>query len=574
MNDSLPSPRVSPWTELVPGVLCRTDACHVYAVVNGARAVLVNVGDGSALSDLPPTVRHVDAVLLTHGARDVAEGAARAAELGIPVFAPEAGVRAVGNDLLNEYDPRAFLPKPTRGVETRSLRPYRSYTFGGVEAAVLPTPGAAPNALSFQFTVNGRRVIFCGDLVSERGRLPRLAPTQWTYTGGEGLAGTILSLLDLADRAPDVVLPAHGSPLGADDLRFTAERVWELVKLRGHNPRLLELRERPYEELRPWLLVNRTSCANSTVLKARSGRAVFIDFGYDFAFGQALVTTRESRVPWLYTLPDLFEQHGVTAVEAVIPTHFHDDHVAGIPLLRETFGSHLWAPENFADILARPEQHRLPCLWFEPMAPDRVLPLGRPFVWEEFTITLFEYPGHTRFAVAILVEAHGERLLFVGDQYGLDARFLNYTYANGLREHDFADSADLIERLAPDLVFGGHHAPIKPTREWLADLKGRGARLRDLHATLQPSSSRLLLHVTPIRARLGDVVTVKVENPTPDAFHGELITGGASSSPVLVPPHGSFETTFTPTLALTKIEVRGAPGDPPLCSHVTLGEPA
>ena len=44
------------------------------------------------------------------------------------------------------------------------------------------------------------------------GQVWSLAATQWTYNGGEGLAATILSLLDLKDRQPTLLLPSHGEP--------------------------------------------------------------------------------------------------------------------------------------------------------------------------------------------------------------------------------------------------------------------------------------------------------------------------------------------------------------------------
>ena len=56
-----------------------------------------------------------------------------------------------------------------------------------------------------------------------------------------------------------------------------------------------------------------------------------------------------SRRPLLWSLAGL-------DLDAVIATHFHDDHVAGLNLLREVEGSEVWVPENFASILEQPHR--------------------------------------------------------------------------------------------------------------------------------------------------------------------------------------------------------------------------
>ena len=43
-----------------------------------------------------------------------------------------------------------------------------------------------------------------------------------------------------------------------------------------------------------------------------------------------------------------------------MPTHYHDDHVAGINLLREVEGTEVWAPENVAPMLEEPRRYDLP----------------------------------------------------------------------------------------------------------------------------------------------------------------------------------------------------------------------
>ncbi|WP_181392006.1 MBL fold metallo-hydrolase [Deinococcus irradiatisoli] len=565
---------------LFPGVYRYTSSAHAYVLICHEDAVLINLGDGDVLDHLPPGVK-VHAALLTHHFADVASGAARAIRRGIPVYAPESEVellrsapqtlRRAGRP--NNYDPRLYQYGAPEEAEVWPLRDYQTYCFGALSLQVRPTPGPTVGAVSFITLIGGQKLALTGDLLYAPGQISRLAATQWTYHGGEGLAGSVLSLLDLADARPDVVLPAHGEPMLPGALEQTAQALWPLLQLRRHNPRLLELRASPYEELRPWLLHNRTSMANSYVLRSLSGHALIIDFGYDFSFGSPVSTERDARRPWLLTVPALFSKYGVVHIDAVLPTHYHDDHVAGIPLLREQYGAQVWASENVAPVLAYPERYQVPCLWFEGITVDRRLKLGEAVPWREFTVTPYDLPGHARYAAAVLVEGHGERLLFGGDQYAdVDGLGLNYTYPNLVRETDYLHSAELYERLQPDLILSGHGPPLTPGPGYGAELRARGEALLRLHTQLQPLTSRLVLSLE----RQGRQVTLQLDNPTGEVFEGRL-RGSAGVSPREVPltlfPAASVRLDFElegqyPFM----FEVRGPSGEPGLSAVVHQDE--
>jgi glyoxylase-like metal-dependent hydrolase (beta-lactamase superfamily II) len=324
--------------------------------------------------------------------------------------------------------------------------------------------------------------------------------------------------------------------------------------------------------------MNRTSLAHSYVLRARSGRALLIDFGYDFCFGQAGSTEQDARQPWLYTLPALMARWGVRHIDAVIPTHYHDDHVAGIPLLREVYGTQLWVTENIVDVLAQPGAYRLPCLWFEGMCADRSLTLKQPFDWEEFRITPHELAGHTRYGCALLVEAYGERVLFGGDQYGdPDGLGLVYTYANLIRETDYVRSAELYAALRPNLILSGHSGPLEPREDYFGTLLARGQQLQALHARLQPHSARLIVRAEPIRVSSGQPITLTIENPTDMPFEGELHVSGRAAEPaclrVHVPGQRSIGLPFYPSGpagAGIHFELRGDRGEPGQFTHATI----
>ncbi|NLG98836.1 MAG: MBL fold metallo-hydrolase [Chloroflexi bacterium] len=473
------------------------DTCHVYVVRQGEMCVLVDFGSGSVLDSLDEIgVRQVSDILLTHHHRDQCQGLSRAAAAGIRIWAPHTEQDLFhsvdrhwqARQLLNNYDVRQdrfSLLEPV--ALSGTLQDYQTYAFGGRKWTVVPIPGHTPGSIGLIVEVDGRRAAFTGDLIAGAGKVWSMAALQWSYQGMEGAAASILSLLDLRNRRPDCLLPSHGAvmedPEGAIDLLVS--RLRRLLDHRKENLRMESWLCSPYEHITPHLLRNRTSVANSYVLLSKHGKALLIDYGYDFVTGNRYGGDRSQHRPWLYTIPKLKEDFEISKIDAVLATHYHDDHVAGFNLLRSVEGAQVWAAESFAHILENPTAYNLPCLWYDPIPVDRVLPLAQPVQWEEYTLVLHPLPGHTRYAVAVEFEVDGKRVLATGDQYkGNDCSGLNYVYQNGFDLQDYMLSADLFSRCAPDLILPGHWEPLWVTGGYFNHLHESGAAAAQLHREL------------------------------------------------------------------------------------------
>ncbi|MBO9606641.1 MAG: MBL fold metallo-hydrolase [Paenibacillaceae bacterium] len=476
------------------------DTCRVYVVKHDEGAVLIDFGSGAVLDELAAIgVERVTDILMTHHHRDQGQGLARAEAAGIAIRVPHqeqdlfAGVDSFwqGRSVVNNYNVRQdrfSLLEPVRIAGT--LKDYATLAIGGVTFTVVPTPGHTFGSVTLLAEVDGVATGFIGDLIAAPGKLWSLAATQWTYNGGEGIPATIVSLLDLKERRrPQRLLPSHGAPIDAvnEAVDLTVARLTALMRGRGHNPRLFEHRDRPYVPITPHLLKARQTMCNYYVLLSDSGKALLLDFGYDFLTGIPAGADRASRRPWLYSLPALKEQFGVTSIDVALPTHYHDDHVAGFNLLRETEGTEVWAAASFADVLRHPERYDLPCLWYDPIPVDRELPLETPFRWEEYEFTLHSLPGHTLYAVAIAFEADGRKVVAAGDQYqGDDGLQWNYVYANRFRIGDYRASAALYRRLRPDVILTGHWEPLWVKPGYFDSLEENGEALERLHRELLP----------------------------------------------------------------------------------------
>ncbi|MCC6801238.1 MAG: MBL fold metallo-hydrolase [Anaerolineae bacterium] len=557
--------------QLLDNLFYFEDTCNVYVIRSGDSAVLVDFGSGDVLDHLDEIgVARVTDVMITHHHRDQCQGLARAVEMGIHIYVPHteqdlfqfANEHWQAREILNNYNMRQDRFSLLESVAIDgTLQDYEVRQFGDHTFTVVPTPGHTIGSLTLMSEIDGTRCAFAGDLIAAPGQVWSLAATQWTYNGAEGAAASVPSLLDLKERQPDLLLPSHGEVMDdpAPAIDLLVERLWQLLQLRRQNLRIFELRDKPYEPITPHLLRHRASMANTYVVLSESGKALLIDFGYDFMTGFTAGYDRASRRPWLYTIPALKRQFGIDQIDVVLPTHFHDDHVAGINLLRRVEGTKVWAADLFADILEHPTDYDLPCLWYDPIPVDKALPLETPIQWEEYTFTLYALPGHTRYAVAIAFEVDGKRILATGDQYQGDAGLeLNYVYPNRFQAADYIKSAALYARLKPDIILTGHWMPLHVPPDYFGKLAMMGGELERLHRELLAEKFDLgeegfLARIMPYQVNVprGEAFTVRVEvrNPfradaeatiklvVPEGWH---VTGGDTQTMKL----GTPETTL------------------------------
>ncbi|HWE80717.1 MAG TPA: MBL fold metallo-hydrolase [Gaiellaceae bacterium] len=585
-----------------PEIVRVRDTCNVWVIRRGEVGVCIDFGSGAVLDRLDELgLAGISDVLVTHYHRDGIQGLARAAEAGARIWVPpfeqelvtRAGERWSRARVANDYELRQARFSLLESVPSaRTVAEYRHEDYGGVELLALPTPGHTMGSVSYLGDLDGRRVAFSGDLVYAAGKVWSLAATQWSYSGVEGQASTILSCGMLARRGPDVLLPAHGEPMEnpAAALAETSRRLGALMELRRGQAEPWDLErwlDDPWEPVLPHLLRNRTSVATSYALLSATGAALLIDWGYDLWTGWELGAERAWTRPLLESIGALERNHGIERVEAVVTTHYHDDHVAGIPLLRETHGTEVWAPANVAPVLERPELHDLPCLWFDPIPVDRVLDLGAAVSWNEYELTAHPLPGHTLYAAAIELEVDGRRVLATGDQQGggsagVKPDILNYQYRNRFRIDDYVASAALYERLRPELIVSGHWPPRQVTDDYLAELTRDGARLARLHRDLLPLDEIDLgaegfgARIAPYRSHAASGASVELEvevlNPFARAESAAVtlaLPDGWSSEPpareVALEPHGTG-------LARFRVTVGGPVRRVAIAADVTVGD--
>ena len=538
--------------EVGPGIWLVRDTCNVYLVkAEGAdTAVAIDFGSGDVLDVLADLgISRITDVLMTHHHRDQGQGLPRAVEHGARIHVPPVErdlfdavdelwrTRPLDNDYVVRQDRFSLLePVPVHAT----VPEYRFFEAGGVRLRPIPTPGHTTGSVTYLLDRGGARHAFSGDLIYAPGKVWSLASTQWTYTDNEGPAMAVLSCLLLGDEKPDVLYPSHGDPMedAGSALALTAERLQAYVDTRRPHPWDLTARLRsPFVPITEHLLLNRSSMSCSYVLLSRTGEALLVDYGYDMFTGLPSGTGRASRRPWLASLPALKADFGVSRISVALATHYHDDHIAGMPLLRDVEGAELWAPDTVAPILADPWRYDLPCQWYEPIVVDRAVPVGETVTWNEYEIGVHAQPGHTLFAAAFSVEVDGVRVVFTGDQQenmgvaGERHEILNYQYRNRMRLGDYVASAELYRRIAPGLLLSGHWQPREVDGGYLDYLLAAGRELDEIHAALLPlddldlDADGVLCRLVPYRAAAqpGALLRYSVELRNPHREPAEAV---------------------------------------------------
>jgi len=206
--------------------------CHCYLIFDGRTGLLVDTGAGRAADRWLAAVAQVcdpaalAGVLVTHYHADHAGGAGTAAAAGLTVLGSRdtaAALRVADEDVTSLAVARAAGVYPPdyrlRATAAEAVAPGR-LPVGGLDLEVVDAPGHCDGHLVLVLRTAGRTVLFSGDCLFAGGRVSVQAIHDCRL---DRYAATVI---DLADRNVDVLLPGHGEPVldgaGADVERAAA----------------------------------------------------------------------------------------------------------------------------------------------------------------------------------------------------------------------------------------------------------------------------------------------------------------------------------------------------------------
>ncbi len=539
------------WQEVEAGVWLFQDSCLVYAVVGEQGSLIINAGTGKWLAEIDSLPAPPIALVCTHYFRDHSAGTLPASRAGIPIYVPE-GDRALFTDPNQHfrqretyiiYDNLWDLYAPIEAIPVAGvLQDYATIGLAGFDIEVIPLPGVTLTQVGLGVTLkSGKRVVFCGEAIHSPGKIARVAPFQYNYNDLPGAVQCFFSTKSLRKWQPDALFPSLGEPiLSAPDsaLEQLQANLRHLVAPRQNVPEQIDYMDAPpLQKITEHVWLDTHSVANTWYIVSESGKVLAIDYGYHGATRAAWhgYPKPERRRALLHGLEGLKAQFGVDRIDTVLVSHFHDDHVCGIPVLQRVFGTQCWAAENFADLLDYPETHNFPCCWIHPMKVNRRLSLNETFQWEEYTFCLHPMNGHTRFSALIGFEADGVRFAHTGDQYFFDQiedfsksrRAQNHVYRNGAMLDGYTQSGEWMLNWRPDIVLQGHQPAMHTDTAFFEHIQNWVQDYAETHRRIMPLSDTEVHFdmdswggwITPYRTVLPEVrpfsVTATVRNPFP-----------------------------------------------------------
>ena len=462
--------------KLSPSLYLFRDTCNVYVIRDGHRALLIDFGTGAVLDGLADIgVSQVDWILHTHHHRDQCQGDHLANERRIPLAVPahelpyfeEVEVFWGARQIYDIYDVRQTFFTLAKSVRTtRVLEDYETFEWGDFRFFVQPTPGHTLGHIALIARIDGAEVCFSGDLIAAPGKVQALYDLQYAYGAGDGCDYMVYSLAKLRERGCDLLCPSHGAPMretGAalqaleDKVRAYMQHRWGIdqpthdIVPRAISPHLLQI----------------PGCSNTWIIVSDSGKALFVDYGaqsFTFMYSFNIMFEAGNRLRMQEHNLDLLKaKFGVEKIALALPSHYHDDHVNGLPYLQRHHGTRIWCFENMVDIMRHPHGYKLGCTYPEPIAVERGLGQGESFEWEEYQFQVFHTPGHADYHMAMFGEIDGKRVAFSGDE--VSQRAEGYGSNNIWRNHVHANSHEITGRLylehQPELTCPGHGGPFE-----------------------------------------------------------------------------------------------------------------
>ena len=173
----------------------------------------------------------------------------------------------------------------------------------------------------------------------------------------------------------------------------------------------------------------------------------------------------------------ILKENRIERIDFVLPSHYHDDHVSGIPLLVQKFGLKVYALENMVDILENPTHYRLACLTDQSIKVDKVLKDEEIFMWDDYQFQIFHFPGQTEYHMGLFGKIDGKSIFFTGDTISERTFVDRDTNLNGLNFCRLGDNigymkcAEILLKCNPDYIAISHYGIIKVNKKLLKRFK-------------------------------------------------------------------------------------------------------
>ncbi len=396
-----------------PHIYRLQDACNVYLLRSGNAGLLIDAGSHRLASALESIgVERIDWILLTHYHRDQCLGSAGLRNAGTSIgigktdahhlrqgttdFPINPADRYLLSDDLADFG-RRMEPFQKPGVDRVLLDAdeikWKEYTI-----KVMDTPGHTKGSVSYLVETNGKLICFSGDVIRQGGYIENLYSMQWVYLKNPGVDSSIVSVDRISFRDPDILLPSHGPPI--------TEPVTDLHRLKSG---LLKFQERFHiQRAGRWNWsgfvqvsehVIQDCGSTSQLVVAASGKVLLFDCGGNFTADRLSLAR---------------QKFGFGEIDVIIPSHWHFDHIDGIPVMAASEGAEIWVWEGLREHVEHPENFITTCWSDTKFEADRILS-EEEFEWGGYTFQVFHNPVHMEEQMGLGVRVDGIKFYFTAD---------------------------------------------------------------------------------------------------------------------------------------------------------------
>lgn len=405
----------NPGFELLQANIYRLrDACNVYLLRSGSSGILIDAGSDRLAGALKSTgVEHIDWVLHTHYHRDQCLGSAGLKNKGakIAIGETDAGYlqpanikspvniadRYVLSDELSDYG-RRMEPFQKPGVDL-PLKGGDEIKWNEYTIRIIDTPGHTKGSVSYMVEADGREFCFSGDLVIAGGYIHNLYSMQWIYLQNPGMDSSLVSIDRISLSDPDLLLPSHGPPITEPqaDLQRLRSRILAFQN-RFHIQRAGRWNWSGFVQVSEHVIQDCGS--TSQMIISESDEALLFDCGGNFTPDR---------------LAEAKQKFGIKKIEVIIPSHWHYDHIDGIPALAASEGAEIWVWEGLREHVEHPENFITTCWTDTKFTADRILSEGEIFEWRGYTFQAFHNPVHMEEQMALAVRVDNIKFYFIAD---------------------------------------------------------------------------------------------------------------------------------------------------------------
>ncbi len=440
-----------------------SETCSVYLIEQEGRWLAIDCGNRLSPAVAGPVPERL---LLTHFHRDQCGAAPDWQRAGVEIVMPFAEKRLLeeGDLVRAAYDTydnyTSYFPGagPLEDIAGAYAHDYETLSWAGIDFEVVPLPGHTFGSVGYLFELDGKRLLACGDLMCAPAKLREYFWSQWQYMEFKGHANLLESLRAAEGLGIDLILPGHGEPFAVDAaaferLRAPLEEIWMLF----HN-QPYEYYEPVFRELSEHVFEVTNSGANTYIVRDDEGHGLLIDSGYT---SKAAINANPHRHIDHLT-PHLEKKLGVREVEWFLPSHYHDDHLAGLPVLQLRYGTKVATSPELREILEHPDRFDMPCLVPRGTSVEAVVERGEAFHWRGIDFRIEQHPGQTLYHHLIDFEIDGQCFLSIGDNvsgasFSAGREFIHsFIPKNRTPVSSYRDMPRQIAERDPDWLLTGH----------------------------------------------------------------------------------------------------------------------